>query len=222
MKNKIILFDLDGTLIDSTQAVYESICESFKHFNQTPPTYEVASTQIGHTLEDMFHTFGVESSKVQDFIMLYREHYGKICNAKTYLLENAQQAIEKAYEFAYLAVVTTKTAKYSKIILEHLSVLEYFVCVIGRENTPEAKPSAQPILLALESMPKEIPNHAIYMIGDTPLDIQAANNAKIQSIGVLSGYASLELLQQYTNHIAKDALEAVKTIELAKIMWAKA
>lgn len=213
MKNKIILFDLDGTLIDSTEAVYEGICEAFKHFNQTAPTYEFASAQIGYTLEDMFHTFGVEDSKIPEFIAIYREHYGKICNAKTHLLENAQQAIKKAYEFAHLGVVTTKTAKYSKIILEHLGVLEYFVCVVGRENTLEAKPSAQPILLALEFMPKEIAKNNIYMIGDTPLDIQAANNAKIQSIGVLSGYASAELLQQYTHHIAKDALEAIERIQ---------
>ncbi len=212
MKNKIILFDLDGTLIDSTQAVYEGICEAFKHFHQTAPAYEVASAQIGHTLEDMFSTFGVELSKIPEFIAIYREHYGKICNAKTHLLENAQSAIMQAYEFAHLGVVTTKTGKYSKILLEHFKVLDYFNCIIGRENTQEAKPSAEPILLALESMPKDISKSDIYMIGDTPLDIQAADNAGIKSIGVLSGYASLELLQQFTNHITKDALEAVQSI----------
>lgn len=62
-------------------------------------------------------------------------------------------------------------------------------------------------------MPKDITKNHIYMIGDTPLDIQAANNANIQSIGVLSGYASLELLQSYTSCIVKDSLEAVRKIQ---------
>ncbi|WP_026943904.1 HAD family hydrolase [Helicobacter rodentium] len=213
MKDKIILFDLDGTLIDSTQAVYEGVCKAFETFNHPIPSYEKVSLQIGHTLEDMFKTFGVESSKIPEFIAVYREYYGEICNAKTHLLDNAQQAITEAYSFAHLGVVTTKTGKYSKIILEHLKVLEYFTCVVGREDVKEAKPSAEPILLALKSMPTNIAQDNIYMIGDTPLDIQAANNANIKSIGVLSGYASLELLQQYTNHIVQDALESVQKIK---------
>lgn len=213
MKDKIILFDLDGTLIDSTQAVYEGICKACEALNHPVPSYEKVSLQIGHTLEDMFKTFDVESSKIPDFIAIYRQHYGEICIPKTHLLNNAQQAIIEAHSFAHLGVVTTKTGKYSKIILEHLKVLEYFTCVIGREDVKEAKPSAEPILLALKSMPKDITKDHIYMIGDTPLDIQAANNANIQSIGVLSGYASLELLQSYTNRIVKDSLEAVRKIQ---------
>ena len=213
MKNKIILFDLDGTLIDSTQAVYEGICKACETFHYPTPSYEKISSQIGHTLEDMFSAFQVESSKIPEFIAVYREHYGKICNAKTHLLENAQKAIIEAYQFAHLGVVTTKTGKFSKIILEYLKILDYFTCVVGREDVKEAKPNAVPILLALKSMPANISKHNIYMIGDTPLDIQAANNAKIKSIGVLSGYASLELLQQYTNNIVKDSLEAVRNIK---------
>ncbi|MBD5165612.1 HAD family hydrolase [Helicobacter sp.] len=213
MKDKIILFDLDGTLIDSTEAVYEGFCEAFRHFHQPLPSRQAVVSQIGNTLEDMFSTLNVKSSALSDFIRVYREHYGKICNDKTYLLESAKEAILQAQEFAYLGVVTTKLSKYSKILLDNFGVLNYFHCVIGREDVKEAKPSAEPILLALESMPKGISRNNIYMVGDTPLDIQAANNANIKSIGILSGYASLELLQQYTNHIAKDALEAVLFIK---------
>lgn len=213
MKDKIILFDLDGTLIDSTEAVYEAICEAFKHFQRPLPSRQAVVSQIGNTLEYMFSTLDVESSALSDFIGVYRAHYGKICNDKTYLLESARDAILQAKEFASLGVVTTKLGKHSKILLNNFGVLKYFNCVIGREDVKEAKPSAEPILLALKSMPKGIARDNIYMVGDTPLDIQAANNANIKSIGILSGYASLELLQQYTNRIVKDALEAVLSIK---------
>lgn len=212
-KNKIILFDLDGTLIDSTEAVYEGFCEAFKHHNKEIPHKESVSTLIGHTLEDMFHSLGIPKNECKKYINIYKEHYRKICNKKTTLLKNAKESILKADEFAYLGIVTTKTGLYSKALLEHFNVLQYFQCVIGRENVTYAKPDKEPILKALESFPKNIAKQDIFMIGDTPLDILAADNAEIKSFGVLSGYSSLELLQKYTNNLAKDSLDAVCKIQ---------
>lgn len=211
MKNTIILFDLDGTLIDSTQAVFEGFCKALAHFNLPLPTKDAVATHIGHTLEDMFSALNAPKDKITECIAIYKEHYRQICNAKTTLLPSAKESILQAYSFAHLGVVTTKTGQYSKLLLEHFGVLQYFTCVIGRENVTYAKPNAEPILKALEVMPKEITK--IYMIGDTPLDIQAANAAKIKSVAVLSGYASLKTLQNYTNCIKNDALEAVNYIQ---------
>ncbi|CAM2821455.1 HAD family hydrolase [Helicobacter burdigaliensis] len=213
MKNRIILFDLDGTLIDSTQAVYESFCHSFKALGEKEPTFDAVSSQIGHTLEDMFKTLGVQEKNLKQHIDIYKEHYRQICNAKTQLLTNAKEAILKAHTFATLGVVTTKTGKYSKLLLEHFGVLEKFACVIGREDVIHAKPDKEPILKALELINIPLAKQQIFMIGDTPLDILAASSAGVNSIGVLSGYASKELLEKYTNSLAKDALEAVCMIE---------
>ena len=92
-KNKIILFDLDGTLIDSTEAVYEGFCEAFKHHNKEIPHKESVSTLIGHTLEDMFHSLGIPKNECEKYINIYKEHYRKICNKKTTLLKNAKESI---------------------------------------------------------------------------------------------------------------------------------
>ena len=208
----IVLFDLDGTLIDSTQAVYEGFCTAFKHFNAPIPKYEEVTQHIGHPLEYMFGALGVKEADLQDYITIYKEHYRQICNAKTTLLPSAKEAILEASKFAMLGVVTTKTGQYSKMLLEYLGVAKYFTCIVGRENVTNPKPDAEPILTALKHFPK-IPNANIYMVGDTPLDIQAAKNAGIQSVGVLSGYAPLEILQTYTQNITKDALSAVRFIK---------
>ena len=208
----IILFDLDGTIIDSTQAVYEGFCTAFRHFDAPIPTYKDVTQHIGHPLEYMFGALGVRETETLEYIVVYKEHYRKICNLKTTLLPNAKEAILEASKFAMLGVVTTKTGEYSKMLLEYLGVAKYFTCVIGRENVTNPKPNAEPILTALKYFPKT-PNANIYMVGDTPLDIQAANNARIQSVGVLSGYASLEILQTYTQNIVKDALSAVRFIK---------
>lgn len=212
-KDKIVLFDLDGTLIDSTPAICESFHAAFRAFDKELPSEESIKKLIGHTLEDIFLSLGVEDTKCPQYVAAYKEHYQKICTQKTTLLQNAKESILKAHEFAYLGVVTTKTGLYSKVLLEHFGVLQFFHCVIGRENASEPKPSKEPILKALESMPKGIANSCTFMVGDTPLDILAANAAQIESFGVLSGYATLEVLQKYTDRIAKDSLEAVLAIE---------
>ncbi len=217
MKNNIILFDLDGTLIDSTDAIYYSFCAAFKHFSKIPPTLDELKGHIGHTLEDIFSALGVEESRIQDYISVYKANYREVCEAKTTLLSGAKEAVQKASEFAYLGVVTTKTSEYSKILLKQLGVLESFSCIIGRDDVIKPKPDAEPILKALDEIFKsqnlsDFPKNKIFMIGDTPLDIKAANAARIQSIGVLCGYAPLEILQNHTQNIAKDTLEAVNKI----------
>lgn len=212
MQDCIILFDLDGTLIDSTEAIYEAFCTAFTSFKAEVPTLESVKSHIGYTLETIFSALGVDAQEIPQYIAIYKAHYRKICNAKTKLLPNAKEAILQAHRFAKLGVVTTKTGQYSQMLLRHMGIDGYFTCIVGREHVQNPKPSAEPILKALEffTKPQKV---SVFMIGDTPLDIQAANNAKVQGIAVTSGYASLETLQQYTTHIKKDALEAVLSIK---------
>ena len=74
----IILFDLDGTLIDSTEAILESFDVAFKTFGTAVPDEASIKAEIGHTLDDMFATLGVEASKVDAHVQAYKMHYQKM------------------------------------------------------------------------------------------------------------------------------------------------
>ena len=208
----IILFDLDGTLIDSTEAILESFDIAFKTFDSPVPDEELIKAEIGHPLDAMFATLGVEEDHVDAHVQAYKMHYRKISCAKTVLLPEAREAVELASQHAVLGVVTTKTAKYSIELLEHMGLMTYFDVLVGREDVEDPKPHPEPILKALSKLQSD--KSIYWMIGDTPMDILAANAANINSVAVTCGYADEALLLKHTDNVSKTALEAVKFITL--------
>ncbi len=211
----IILFDLDGTLIDSTEAILEGFHHSFDIYECAHPSDEEIKALIGYPLEVMYSELGIEDSKLDAFVTTYKEYYRVISCEKTELLKNAKEAVLLASKIAEIGIVTTKTGKYSQIIMEHFELMDYFEVLIGREHVENPKPHAEPILKALKSF--DTKGKEIWMIGDTKLDLISAKNAEVNSIGVLCGYGSLKTLEEHTDIIVKDALEAIKYLEAKKL-----
>jgi len=209
----IILFDLDGTLIDSTDAIVSTFHHSFEKMNfDFQGNDEDIKSLIGYPLEIMFMELGVEQELAWDFVDTYKQRYKTISTTKTLLLENAIEALEVASKFARLSIVTTKTGKYTIPLLEHFGILKYFEIVTGREHVENPKPHPEPILKTLEQMNLSKTSN-IWMIGDTHLDILCANSAGVNSVAVLCGYGKEEDLKELTSFISKNSLEAVKLIE---------
>lgn len=206
---KTILFDLDGTLIDSTDAILESFAVALKTFGQNPPSDEQIKSLIGHPLEVMFRGLGVLDN-IQEYVLAYKKHYMQISARKTTLLPNVALALSEAASIARLGIVTTKTADSSKRLLQGLGVMHYFEVLIGRDSVEHPKPHPQPILKAMEHLQAQ--SASTWMIGDTILDLQSANSAGISCVALLCGYGKKQDLQLHTNYVFKDALQAVSFI----------
>jgi phosphoglycolate phosphatase len=211
---KTILFDLDGTLIDSTDAILESFGVAYETFGKQVPDDEAIKKLIGHPLDLMFTMLGIEPLEANDYVLAYKEHYRLISRKKTTLLPLAYEAVKQASKMATLGVVTTKTARYSEELLEHLGLMHHFKVLIGRENVTHPKPHPEPIQKAMAALNADLKN--TWMVGDTPMDLLCAKEAGVQGIGVLCGYASRYDLQKHTDLIVSDALDAVKLIAQMK------
>ena len=213
-KEKIILFDLDGTLIDSTEAIVSTFLHSFNQleFNFTGNEEDIKNL-IGYPLDIMYKDLGVEENRVWDFVDTYKQRYKIISKEKTLLLENAYEAVELASQIGRVSVVTTKTRTYTMPLLEHFNIAQFFEIVTGRENVQNPKPHPEPILITLEQMNYNKDIHDVWMIGDTKLDLIAANEANVNSIGLLCGYGNEEELRKYTSNIMQNSLEAINFLK---------
>jgi len=209
-KDKIILFDLDGTLIDSTEAILESFAVAFAVCGGTLPDEVRIKAEIGYPLEEMFSSLGVEATYIEKYVQAYKRHYRKISCEKTVLLPAAKEAIVLAYQEAYLGVVTTKTGLYSVALLEYMEVMHYFDVLIGREDVERPKPNPEPIQKALLQLPEV--TSGVWMIGDTCMDMEAAQAANIDGIAVLCGYGSEKNLMKCSNKICQNVHEAIQFI----------
>lgn len=210
---KVILFDLDGTLIDSTDAIVQSFGVAFEHFGSQKPSHDEVVKHIGHPLEYMFAQLGVGHNKIDEHVTRYKQNYQLISKEMTLLLPDALKAIELASKHARLGVVTTKTGSYSRIILEHLGVMSYFETLIGREDVANPKPHPEPIIRAMN----HFGDAEFWMVGDTTMDIDSANAAGINSVAVLCGYGTNDELKKVTNNISDNSLSAVKKIILINL-----
>lgn len=217
MKENIILFDLDGTLIDSTDAIVSTFHHAFNELGfDFQGTDEDIKDLIGYPLEIMFQDLGVEQERAFEFVASYKKRYKEISKEQTLLLEQSIEALKLAKSFARLSVVTTKTGKYTIPLLEHMNILDYFEHVTGYEDVQNHKPHPEPILSTLDKMDIAATSN-IWMIGDTKLDLMAANHAGVNSVGVLCGYGKEHDLKEHTTFIAPNALEAIKIIQDFKV-----
>ena len=207
---KVILYDLDGTIIDSTDAIVDTFYYTFEKigFNYNGSKEQIIK-QIGYPLEIMYKNLGIEDSIIDDIVLMYKLQYRTISKAQTSLLYGAIQSLEFASKNAILAIVTTKTTKYTIPLLEHLDIIKYFKVIVGRQEVTNPKPHPEPIFKAMELL--NIDNsYDIWMIGDTKLDLIAAKEAGVKSVGVLSGYGTKDELELYSSYVVDNVLEATK------------
>ncbi|EAI4084878.1 HAD family hydrolase [Campylobacter jejuni] len=208
--NKTILFDLDGTLIDSTDAILNSFQGAFKALGLTSKNNEEIKNLIGYPLEQMFRMLYPDKVNLsKEFVLAYREIYAQIYLEQTTLLPKAKEALELGSEIADLGIVTTKGGKFTPILLDYLGVKKFFKTLITLEDVTNPKPSSEPIILALKRLNKTQKN--AYMIGDTILDIQAAISANITPLALASGYGNENELKAYSM-VFLNAYEAVNYI----------
>lgn len=211
MKNySTVLFDLDGTIIDSSPGVIKSIQYSLLHFGfteETVPKKEDLLFFIGPPLDDSFSKiFGDDKETIQAAIEKYRSMYSTEGLLDTYLYPGVAELIRRlAKAGKKLILATSKPEVFAVRIMDHFGLTEYFTCIGGASLDSSRQNKEDVIRYALEKVGNPSTDDCV-MVGDRLFDINGAKTFSMDSIGVLYGFGSKEELEDAgATYIAKTA-----------------
>ncbi|HDP67883.1 MAG TPA: phosphoglycolate phosphatase [Candidatus Marinimicrobia bacterium] len=215
-----IIFDLDGTLIDSSHDIISSVNLTLEHFGFKKIEYEtgfhfigdgirmlvkrvLAYIQSGKPDADVDGTLLDRADEI--FRKMYREHMLDTTVPYPFVAETLEHLAEYP-----LAVISNKAFVYTQAILKHFGMDSYFQLILGGDSLPQKKPHPQPLLHAAGQF--HIESQHCLMVGDSEKDITAAKNAGMPVCAVTYGLSSKVTLRAQNPDYLIDHMTDLLTI----------
>lgn len=214
MKNKYIIFDCDGTLLNTYPLIMESFKRTFKNYL---PDYLLTEDELnsffGPSLRLTFLRY-FDESMVDDVIKYYRKINRSLMPEWINVFEGIIDLLEYLKQNEYpISILSNKAYDMIMYGLELTNIAHYFDVVIGYEQMPQHKPHPAGIEV-IKDFYKTNNNDNIYLIGDTLIDISTATNANINSVGVTWCITKKEdFIKGNAKYIINEPSELIKILE---------
>jgi len=198
-----VLFDWDGTLVNTAEA-------SYRCYEKLFGSYGIAFDReaFGRTYSPNWHltysALGLAEERWAEADARWLRHYGE---EEVVLIEGAREALLRVREAGLGAgLVTSGDRVRVSRELAHLGVAGFFQALVCAEDTAERKPRPEPLLLALDRM-RLAPGRAVY-IGDSPEDVQMARAAGVRAVGIPGAFPNREALAAARPDVLESTLAA--------------
>jgi len=213
LKAKGIFLDLDGTIVDSTQAYIEAARIAFQAVGQKPPPTQVA-LEIPRRLELGIQLNDLVDGNVKNLLQRYFEAYYSITEAKTKLLPNISSALEALSKRSKLALITMRYVPNQVIQkeLDYFGISQYFTHIVTALDTSKPKPSPEALVRCVKALDVKMCDCII--AGDSVSDMRAGKAAGARTVGVLSGlFGREELAKENPDLILPDVTVLPEFVE---------
>lgn len=217
MKYTVVIFDLDGTLLDTSKGIFNGINHVIKQLGLDSLNQEKLSLFVGPPLWDSFKTIcGLPDERCTQAIEIFRKEYIQTGIYEAQVYEGIKELLKwLRNEKIKIGIATLKREDMAKQIMRYFGLEKYFDVIIGdRELHKFTKEDT--INMALEIL-GEVDRTKVLMIGDSPYDAIGAENAKVDFLAVTYGFGftSLEAANSYANiSVASTVKDIYQSIEL--------
>ena len=199
---RVLVFDLDGTLIDSSHDLAAAVNVARAGMNLGPLSHAQAMTFIGNGARELvrrgisFESGAASDPEIERALGFFREHYAQHLLDQTKPYRGVREALEILSSRTHgpprtLAVLTNKPLRFTRPILAGLGLAPYFRFVYGEDSFPVKKPDPVGLLSILRDT-AAAPQEAL-LIGDSEIDVRTARNAGVRACGVSYGLSSAQL-----------------------------
>jgi 2-phosphoglycolate phosphatase len=218
-KVRLVIFDLDGTLVDAYKAVAESINYMLQQIGCPPADEEKIKRSVGWGMRPLIVTFAGEE-KADEAVSIYRQHHARALKSGTAFLPGAQELLYRLKKKRYkLAIASNRPARFTHIILKHLKVAALFDHVLCGDEISDPKPSPvmlQQILRKFALSPEE----ALY-VGDMTIDVQTGHAAGVRTVTVITGSSDREEIARLKPLKIMEHISEVEEILAQDGAWAE-
>ncbi len=214
----LMLFDLDGTLIDSKTDLANSINLMLADLDRLPLDEATVGGFVGDgvrvlvhrclTATDPNHQPPEEALHAKGIALMHR-HYAEEMLKTTRLYPQVAETLG-SFGNKRKAVVTSKEVRFTKIILDHFDIAKYFDVIVGGDTTPARKPDPRPVLEAIRLLGG--PAADAVMVGDSENDINAGRGAGARTCGVTFGFRTAEQLRLSEPDVMIDRFDQLKEV----------
>ncbi|MBB3167264.1 phosphoglycolate phosphatase [Simiduia aestuariiviva] len=187
----LVLFDLDGTLIDSVPDIAIATDTMLKALGQAAAGEPLVRSWVGNgaatlVARALAHA-GLPAQTQEQAMTLWRAAYTLCCTRETRLYPGARECLQQlqAADVA-MALVTNKPVQFAQPILDHLGIAQYFRIVLGGECVEQKKPAPDMLIEAMQDA--NVTAQHTLMVGDSAADINAAKAAGVAVAAVTYGY----------------------------------
>jgi pyrophosphatase PpaX len=184
MRFPVVLFDLDGTVIDSGAIILASMRHAaIEVLGVEVPDEQLMAAVGGPGLEAQMQALSPD--RVDELVTVYRAHNEPLHDELVCCAGMDEVLVQLKDEGRRLGIVTAKRRQTVELAFARIPIEHLFETVVGGDETKKHKPDPEPLVLALERL-GAAPDDAVY-VGDAPFDVKAAKAAGLYSVGVSWG-----------------------------------
>ncbi|HBY86166.1 MAG TPA: phosphoglycolate phosphatase [Colwellia sp.] len=204
-EKNVLLFDLDGTLVDSAPDLALAVNRTLEDLNKATFDQDTIHHWVGNGAKVLIERalsgsaiidIELDETLTKDALTIFLAHYQQCLCIESVLYDDVREGLLSLKSAGYrLAIITNKPAIFIQPILTGLGIDNLFELLIGGDTLAEKKPHPAQLHYALEQL--NVTAEECVMIGDSKNDILAAKAANIDSVGLTYGYNYGEDINQY-------------------------
>lgn len=208
---KAIVFDIDGTLLDTTEFIFQSFEHTFKHHNLPLLTRPEIHNHMGHALPDMYVSIAPDYMDHAALVETHRSFQEKNLHLSTPFLHTLETLLELKNRGIKMSAVTNRSKRTSLSTLKNAGLDHLFEMIVSAEDVTTAKPHPEGLLRVLKHM--GVDPYESLMVGDTLADVEAGKAAGVKTVGTTQGLGKDAIIEHKPDFIIRDISEILKIIE---------
>lgn len=194
MRYETVIFDLDGTLVDSYDALQQSVNHTRSRFDLGPLALPDIKAMVGDGLGVLLERTFRPGPVPPEAKSIFEEHYDIVCCGASRLLDGVDTTIERLYSAGTrMAICTNKPTPFSVKIVEHLGLIRFMRAVVGPDTAGARKPEAQHVRVTIDRAGGRL--ETTLFVGDMQIDVEAARNAGVSVAVIPTGAVGADALR---------------------------